>query len=77
MSLASQEIPRLLWNPKVHYHVHNNPLPVPILSHTNQIHIPKPYLPKIHFNIILPSTPRYFELSLPFRFPIQNFVRKF
>ena len=31
LSLASQEIPRIFWNPKVHYHIHNTRRP-PYLS---------------------------------------------
>jgi len=55
--LASQEIRRPLWNPKVHYHVHKNPLLAPILSQMNLFQNLPPYFPKIQSNIILPTTP--------------------
>jgi hypothetical protein len=45
-SSATQEIPRVLWNPKVHR---------PILSQIDPINAPPPsMLSKIYFNIILP-----------------------
>jgi hypothetical protein len=39
-------------------HVHNSPPLVPIMSKTNPIYTLSPHSFKIHFNIILSSTPR-------------------
>ena len=57
-SSVSQQIPYILWNPKVHYHVHNWP-PVHILSQINSIHNLLNEFCKINFNIIHPSTPSH------------------
>jgi len=63
-SSASQEIPHILWNPKIHYRIQKQPAPVSILSQINSVRASPSYLPMIHFNIILPSTPRSSQRAL-------------
>ena len=69
---ASQEIPRISQNPKVHFRTHKRPPPVSILGQPNPVHIPTSHLLEIHTNIIHPSTPRSPQWSLSLRFPHQD-----
>jgi hypothetical protein len=57
---ASEEIPSSLWNPKVHYRIHNSQPLVSILSQTHQVQVFPPCFSEIHSTI--PSNPR---LCLP------------
>ena len=69
---ASQEIPRISRNPKVHYRTHKRPLPISILGQPNPVHTPTSHLLEIHPNIIHPSTPRSPQWSLSLQFPNQE-----
>ena len=72
---ASQEIPCISQNPKVHYRTHKRPPPVSIRDQPNPVHIPTSHLLEIHPNIIHPSTPGSPQWSPFLRFPQQDPIR--
>ena len=69
---ASQQIPRISWNPKVHYRTHKRPPPVSILGQPNPVHITISHLLEIQPNIINPSTSRSPQWSSWLQFPQQE-----
>ena len=74
---ASQEIPHISRNPKVHYRTHNRPPPVSILGQPNPVHIPTSHFLEIHPNIIHPFMPRSNQWSPSLRFPHQDPIHPF
>jgi hypothetical protein len=62
---APQELPSILWNPKIHYLVQRSSPLVPILSHLHPICSIPSYLSKIHFNIVLVFPVVSFLLAFP------------
>jgi hypothetical protein len=60
--------------PTVHSRVLNSPPFAPVLSRLNLVHTLAPYFFQIHFNSILPSTPKSSKWSFSFSFPRQNYV---
>jgi len=75
-SAASQEIPRILWNPKVHHRTHKCSPPLPILSQLHPVtKTPSRFL-KVRLHVILPSmsgSPQWFSsLRLPHQNPVHT-----
>jgi hypothetical protein len=69
---ASQEISRILWNPKVHYRVYKSLPPPSVMSQLDPVHVPTSHFLKIHLNIILQPMPGSSKSYLCVRFPHQN-----
>ena len=67
--LASQGIPHICWNPKVHHRVHKILPPVPILRQINPFHASWNYALKIHLILFSNLFLRLPSEHFPSRFP--------
>jgi hypothetical protein len=63
--------------PRVHCHVDKHPAVVAILIQTNSVHNFPSYFPKIHSNVILASTPKFFECLFHLGFATKVFFMYF
>jgi hypothetical protein len=52
---ATQELPSILWNPKIDHRVHKSSPLVPKLNHSDTVQTIPSHLSKIYFNIVRPS----------------------
>jgi hypothetical protein len=68
-SHSISQIPRLLWNPKVRYHIHNSPPLVPIMSQMHPVHTFPTYFPKICSNIIPSDFREVSSLQVEYMYP--------
>jgi hypothetical protein len=69
-----QVLSRLLWNQEAHCRVHNSPPLASVLTQINSIYTLRPCFLKMHFDIVLSSTPTASGWCLPFRISNRNFV---
>lgn len=69
-----KKFPHVLWNPQVHYHVHNSLSLLPIHSQITPVYILPSVFFIVHSNTNLPFTPTSSNMSFSFTFPHQNSV---